>query len=173
MNGANTSNSLFKRLHFSKKSLLIPFLALAGPGLIAANAGNDAGGIATYASAGAQYGYRTLFLMLLVTIALVIVQEMCARIGAYTGEGLGSLIRERFSARQSSFALLAFTVANVGLVVSEFAGIAAALELFHVSRFVSIPIAAIFIWSLVIFGSYRRAERVFLILSLAFLAYPV
>jgi NRAMP (natural resistance-associated macrophage protein)-like metal ion transporter len=149
------------------------FLALAGPGLIAANAGNDAGGIATYASAGAQFGYRTLFFMLLVTIALVIVQEMCARLGAYTGEGLGSLIREHFSLRLATFALLVFVIANIGLVVSEFAGIAAALELFHVSRYISIPIAAVLIWSLVVFASYQKAERVFLLLSLAFLTYPV
>jgi NRAMP (natural resistance-associated macrophage protein)-like metal ion transporter len=151
---------------------LLTALAFAGPGLIAANAGNDAGGIATYASAGAQFGYQTLFLMLLITIALVVVQEMCARLGAYTGEGLGALIREQFSLRVTAFALLAFLVANLGLVVSEFAGIAAALELVGVSRYLSIPVAAAVIWALVLFGSYRYAERVFLILSLAFLAYP-
>lgn len=154
------------------KKLLLPFL-LAGPGLIAANAGNDAGGIATYASAGAQFGYRTLFIMLIVTVALVVVQEMSARIGAYTGEGLGSLIREHFSIRMTTFAIVAFIIANIGLVVSEFAGIAAALELFHVSRYISIPIAAVVVWSLVVFGSYRRAERLFLVLSLAFLTYPI
>lgn len=148
-------------------------LAFAGPGLIAANAGNDAGGIATYASAGSQFGYQTLFLMLLITVALVVVQEMCARLGAYTGEGLGALIREQFSLRVTAFALLAFLVANLGLVVSEFAGIAAALELVGVSKFVSIPIAAVVIWAIVVYGSYRYAERVFLVLSLAFLAYPV
>ena len=147
--------------------------AFAGPGLIAANAGNDAGGIATYASAGAQFGYETLFLMVLITVALVVVQEMCARLGAYTGQGLGALIREQFSLRVTAFALLAFLVANVGLVVSEFAGIAAALELVGVSKFVSIPVAAAVIWALVVYGSYRYAERVFLVLSLAFLAYPV
>src|SRR5581483_3069495 len=98
-------------------------LAVFGPGLIAASAGNDAGGIVTYASAGAQFGYRTLFAMVLVTVALVVVQEMCARLGAYTGEGLGALIREQFSIRVTAFALLALIVANVGLVVSEFAGI--------------------------------------------------
>ena len=152
---------------------LVAALAFAGPGLIAANAGNDAGGIATYASAGAQFGYQTLFLMLLITVALVVVQEMCARLGAYTGEGLGALIREQFSLRVTAFALLAFLAANVGLVVSEFAGIAAALELVGVSRFVSVPAAAIVIWALVVYGSYRYAERVFLVLSLAFLAYPV
>jgi Mn2+/Fe2+ NRAMP family transporter len=152
---------------------LLLALAFAGPGLIAANAGNDAGGIATYASAGAQFGYQTLFLMVLITVALVVVQEMCARLGAYTGEGLGALIREQFSLRVTAFALLAFLLANIGLVVSEFAGIAAALELVGVSKYVSIPVAAAVIWALVVFGSYRYAERVFLILSLAFLTYPV
>lgn len=148
-------------------------LAFAGPGLIAANAGNDAGGIATYASAGAQFGYQTLFVMVLITLALMVVQEMCARLGAYTGVGLGALIREQFSLRVTAFALLAFLVANVGLVVSEFAGIAAALQLLGVSKFVSIPVAAAAIWALVVYGSYRYAERVFLVLSLAFLTYPV
>jgi Mn2+/Fe2+ NRAMP family transporter len=152
---------------------LTALAALAGPGLIAANAGNDAGGIATYASAGAQFGYRTLFFMLLVTVALIVVQEMCARLGAYTGEGLGSLIREHFSIRSTMFALVAFVIANLGLVVSEFAGIGAAMELFHVSRFISIPISAVTIWLLIVFGSYQKAERIFLILSLAFFAYPV
>jgi Mn2+/Fe2+ NRAMP family transporter len=148
-------------------------LAFAGPGLIAANAGNDAGGIATYASAGAQFGYQTLFLMLVVTVALVVVQEMCARLGAYTGEGLGALIREQFSLRVTAVAIVAFVLANLGLVVSEFAGIAAAMEMFGVTRYVAVPIAAAVIWALVVFGSYRWAERIFLILSLAFLAYPV
>jgi len=148
-------------------------LALAGPGLVAASAGNDAGGIATYASAGAQFGYRTLFLMLLVAIALIIVQEMCARLGAFTGEGLGSLIREQFSLRLSALALGAFIIANLGLVVSEFAGIAAAMELLHISRYISIPIAALLVWSLVVLGSYRQAEKVFVALSLVFLTYPV
>ena len=155
------------------KRLFVGLLVFAGPGLIAANAGNDAGGIATYASAGAQFGYRTLFFMLLVTIALIIVQEMSARLGAFSGEGLGSLIREHFSIRWTTFALTAFVIANVGLVVSEFAGIAAALSLFHVSRFISIPVAAVFIWSLVVFSNYSKAERLFLVLSLAFLTYPI
>jgi NRAMP (natural resistance-associated macrophage protein)-like metal ion transporter len=154
-----------------RKILMV--LAFMGPGIIAANAGNDAGGIATYASAGAQYGYRTLFAMVLVTVALVVVQEMCARLGAYTGEGLGALIREQFSIRVTAFALLALIVANVGLVVSEFAGIAAAMELLHVSKYISIPVAAIAIWALVVFGSYKYAERLFLVLSLVFFAYPV
>ncbi|HZL07753.1 MAG TPA: divalent metal cation transporter [Candidatus Dormibacteraeota bacterium] len=164
---------MMKLRNLSSKRVLIAILAIAGPGLIAANAGNDAGGIATYASAGAQFGYRTLFFMVLVTIALVIVQEMCARLGAYTGEGLGSLIREQFSIRMTTLALGLFVVANIGLVVSEFAGIAAAFQLFNVSRYISVPIAAVLVWSLVMFGSYRRVERIFLVLSLAFLTYPV
>jgi NRAMP (natural resistance-associated macrophage protein)-like metal ion transporter len=157
----------------SLRRRILMVLAFMGPGIIAANAGNDAGGIATYASAGAQFGYRTLFAMVLVTVALVVVQEMCARLGAYTGEGLGALIREQFSIRVTAFALAALIVANVGLVVSEFAGIAAALELLGVSKYLSIPIAAVAIWALVVFGSYKYAERLFLILSLVFFAYPV
>jgi NRAMP (natural resistance-associated macrophage protein)-like metal ion transporter len=160
-----------RRPSIRRRVLLV--LAFMGPGIIAANAGNDAGGIATYASAGAQFGYRTLFAMVLVTIALVVVQEMCARLGAYTGEGLGSLIREQFSIRVTAFALVALVVANVGLVVSEFAGIAAAMQLLHVSRFISVPVAALVIWALVVFGSYKYAERLFLLLSLVFFAYPV
>lgn len=149
------------------------WLAVLGPGLIAANAGNDAGGIATYASAGSEFGYRTLFVMLLVTIALVIVQEMSARLGAHTGEGLMSLIREQFPLRASAFAIVCLLVANLGLVVSEFAGIGAAFELFGVSRYISIPIAALAIWAVVVFGNYRYAERVFLLLGLAFIMYPI
>jgi Mn2+/Fe2+ NRAMP family transporter len=148
-------------------------LAVMGPGIIAANAGNDAGGIITYASAGAEFGYRTLFFMVLVTVALVVVQEMCSRLGVFTGKGLAALIREEFSLRVAAFALVCLVVANVGLVVSEFAGIGAALELFGVSKYLSVPIAAVAIWALVLFGSYRYAERIFLVLSLVFLAYPV
>ncbi|MBV9817013.1 MAG: divalent metal cation transporter [Solirubrobacterales bacterium] len=152
---------------------LILVLAILGPGLIAANAGNDAGGIVTYASAGAQFGYRTLFVMLLVTVGLVVVQEMCARLGAYTGQGLGALIREQFSLRIAAFALVLLVIANTGLVVSEFAGIAAAMQLLHVSRYLSVPVAALAIWALVTLGSYRYAERIFLLLSLVFITYPI
>ena len=151
----------------------LTYLAIAGPGIIAANAGNDAGGIITYASAGAQYRYRTLFLMVLVTVGLVVVQEMCARLGTFTGKGLAALIREEFSLRLASFALFFLVVANVGLVVSEFAGIGAAMQLLGVSRYISIPIAAVSIWALVMFGSYRYAERLFLVLSLVFFSYPI
>ena len=149
------------------------YLMVIGPGLIAANAGNDAGGVVTYASAGAEFRYRVLFLMVLITLALIIVQEMAARLGAYTGQGLMSLIREEFSLRVATFAVVCLIVANLGLVVAEFAGIAAALEIFGVSRYLSVPIAAAVIWGSVVFGSYRYAERIFLLLSLVFFAYPI
>ncbi len=152
---------------------LLAVLAILGPGLIAANAGNDAGGILTYASAGAQFGYRTLFLMVLITVALIVVQEMCSRLGVFTGEGLGGLIREQFSARPTFFALALLLVANAGLTVSEFAGVGAAMEIFGVSPRISIPIAALAVWALTVLGSYSRAERLFLLLTLAFLAYPI
>lgn len=148
-------------------------LGVFGPGLIAASAGNDAGGIITYASAGAQFAYRTLFVMVLVTVALVVVQEMSARLGVYTGQGLVSLIREHFPLRLAGAAVAFLVVANLGLVVSEFAGIAAAFEHFGVSRYLSVPLAAVGVWAAVVLGSYKYAERVFLILTLVFLAYPV
>jgi Mn2+/Fe2+ NRAMP family transporter len=152
---------------------VVGVLGVLGPGVVAANAGNDAGGIAAYASAGAQFAYRMLFLMVLITVALVVVQEMSARLGAYTGEGLVSLIREQFSLRVGAFAILCLLVANLGLVVSEFAGIGAAFEIFGVSRYLAVPLAAVGIWATVIFGSYRYAERVFLLLTVTFLAYPI
>jgi Mn2+/Fe2+ NRAMP family transporter len=152
---------------------VLAYLAIAGPGLIAANAGNDAAGIATYSSAGSQFVYRTLFFMVLVTVALVMVQEMAVRLGTFTGKGIAALIREQFSLRLTGVALFCVLLANTGLVVSEFAGIGAAFELVGVSRYLVIPPAAVVIWALVLFGSYRYAERVFLLLSLAFFAYPI
>jgi Mn2+/Fe2+ NRAMP family transporter len=160
-----------RRRPLRRRVLLI--VTIAGPGLIAAAAGNDAGGIVTYSSAGSQYRYRTLFLMLLIGIGLALVQEMSARLGAISGKGLASLIREEFSIRLTSLALGALVIANVGIVVSEFAGIATAFELFGVSRYITVPISAIAIWLLVLLGSYRYAERVFLLLTVAFFAYPV
>jgi Mn2+/Fe2+ NRAMP family transporter len=148
-------------------------LAVFGPGLISANAGNDAGGILTYASAGSQFGYRMLFLMVLITVGLVVVQEMCSRLGVYTGKGLGGLLREQFSVQRSTFALILLLVANAGLTVSEFAGVGAAFDIWGVSKYVSVPIAAVAVWALTVFGTYSKAERLFLILTLAFLAYPI
>lgn len=152
---------------------LLAYLAVIGPGVIAANAGNDAGGIATYASAGADYGYNLLWTLIPLVLALGIVQETCARMGAVTGKGLSDLIREQFGVRWTVLVMLALLVANGGVTVSEFAGIAAATELFGVPRYVSVPLAAFAVWWLVVKGSYRRVERVFLLMSLVFLGYIV
>ena len=148
-----------------------PYFLALGPGLLAASAGNDAGGIATYASAGALYGYGLLWAMVLVTLFVGVVQEMSARMGAVTGKGFSDLVRESFSLRVTAFILLTLFIANAGIIVSEFIGIAAASELFGVSRYVSVPLAAVFVWLLVTRGSYGRVEKIFLALSLGFLAY--
>ncbi|WP_236653650.1 NRAMP family divalent metal transporter [Streptacidiphilus melanogenes] len=152
---------------------IVALVGVAGPGLVAANAGNDAAGIATYASAGSQFTYGTLFFMVLVTIALVLVQEMAVRLGAFTGKGLGALIREQFSLRATALALGCLLLANTGLVVSEFAGIGAGFELLGIPKWAIIPPAALLLWGLVLFGSYRYAERIFLVMSLVFFAYPI
>ncbi|MEP6921621.1 MAG: Nramp family divalent metal transporter [bacterium] len=152
---------------------LLVYLAILGPGMITANAGNDAGGIATFASIGAEFGYRLLWILIPITISLGLVQEMCARMGAITGKGLADLIRERFGVRWTAFVMLALLIANGGVTVSEFVGIAAATELFGIPRFISVPLAGIGIWWLVVKGSYQRVERVFLLMALVFLGYIV
>jgi Mn2+/Fe2+ NRAMP family transporter len=149
------------------------YLSILGPGIITANAGNDAGGIATFASVGADHGYKLLWLLIPLTISLGIVQEMCARMGAVTGKGLADLIRERFGVRWTAVVMLALLIANGGVTVSEFVGVAAAMELFGVARYFSVPVAAIAIWWLVVKGTYQRIERVFLAMSLVFLGYVV
>jgi Mn2+/Fe2+ NRAMP family transporter len=148
-----------------------PYFLAIGPGLLAASAGNDAGGIATYASAGALYGYGLLWAMVLITLFVGVVQEMSARMGAVTGKGFADLVRESFSLRVTTFILFTLFIANAGIIVSEFIGIAAASELFGISRYISVPIAAVFVWLLVTRGSYARVEKIFLALSLVFLAY--
>ncbi|HKH45623.1 MAG TPA: Nramp family divalent metal transporter [Thermoanaerobaculia bacterium] len=154
-----------------KSRRLSPYLLALGPGLLAAAAGNDAGGIATYASAGASYGYGLLWALVLVTICVGVVQEMSARMGAVTGKGFSDLIRESFSLRATALILLTLLVANAGIIVSEFIGIAAAAELFGVSRYVAVPLSAVLVWLLITRGSYGWVERIFLVLSFAFLAY--
>jgi NRAMP (natural resistance-associated macrophage protein)-like metal ion transporter len=147
--------------------------AVLGPGLIAANAGNDAGGIATYASVGAKYGYDLLWMMVLITISLIVVQEMAARMGAVTGKGLAELIREQYGPRWSLFSTASVLLANLGICISEFVGIGAALSLAHVPVQLSVPIAAVVIWLLVVRGSYKVAERVFIAMTIPFFAYPI
>lgn len=148
-------------------------LLILGPGLVAANAGNDAGGIATYASVGAKFGYDLLWMMLLITFSLAIVQEMAARLGAATGRGLLDLVRERFGIGWALFAVLVVLVANGGVTISEFVGIRSALELFGISAWISVPLAAVLLWWLVVKGSYASVEKIFLAMTLVFFAYPV
>jgi NRAMP (natural resistance-associated macrophage protein)-like metal ion transporter len=157
----------------ARRRRLLAYIAILGPGMITANAGNDAGGIATFASVGADFGYSLLWLLIPITISLGIVQEMCARMGAVTGKGLADLIRERFGVRWTALIMLALLIANAGVTVSEFVGIAAASELFGASHYISVPLAAILVWFLVVKGSYKKVERVFLMMSLVFLGYIV
>ena len=152
---------------------LLTYIAILGPGMITANAGNDAGGIATFASVGAEFGYSLLWTLIPIAISLGIVQEMCARMGAVTGKGLADLIRERFGVRWTALIMLALLIANAGVTVSEFVGIAAAAELFGVSRFIVVPLAAILVWWLVAKGSYKKVEKAFLAMSVVFLGYIV
>jgi Mn2+/Fe2+ NRAMP family transporter len=152
--------------------LLLVFAAL-GPGLIAANAGNDAGGIATYASVGAKYGYDLLWMMVVITVSLIVVQEMAARMGAVTGKGLAELIREQYGVRWSAFATVSVLIANLGICISEFVGIGAALGLAHVPKYASIPVAALVVWLLLVRGTYKLAERIFVLMTIPFFAYPI
>lgn len=154
-----------------KRGRFLVFLSVIGPGIVAAAAGNDSGGIATYSVAGADFGYRMLWILLFTTVALVIVQEMAARMGAVTGKGFAALIRERFGLRVSLFAMLALLVSNVATTIAQFAGVAAAMELFGVSLYFSVPVAMVVVWLLVVRGSYRNVEKVFLALSAVFVAY--
>jgi len=149
------------------------YLAVLGPGIIAANAGNDASGIATYSSVGAAYGYSLLWIFLPMVVSLIIVQEMCVRMGVVTGQGLADLIREQFGVRWTAFVMLALLIANTGVIISEFVGIAQASELFGIPRYFTIPLTAALIWWLVVKGSQKRVERVFLTMSLVFLCYVV
>ncbi len=156
-----------------KRFSLLFYLGVLGPGLIAANAGNDAGGIATYSTMGAQFGFQMLWVMVIVGIGVAVVQEMCARMGAATGKGLSDLIRENFSIRLTAFVMLAFLVANGGVIVSEFIGIASALLIFGIPQWIGAPIAGLLVWFLIARGSYNRVEKVFLVLTVAFFAYIV
>jgi NRAMP (natural resistance-associated macrophage protein)-like metal ion transporter len=150
---------------------LLFYLGIFGPGLIAANAGNDPGGIATYSSMGSQFGYSLLWVMVVLTVGMALVQEMCARMGAVTGKGLSDLIRENFPLRLTVFIMFVFLLANGGVVVSEFIGIAAALNLFGVPSWIGAPCGGLLIWLLVARGSYKNVEKIFLGLTFVFFAY--
>lgn len=150
---------------------LITYLAVLGPGMIAANAGNDASGIATYSTVGAGFGYSLLWAFVPMALSLIVVQEMCVRMGVVTGQGLADLIREQFGVRWTTLVMLALFVANTGVIISEFVGIAQASELLGISRFISVPLTAGLIWWLVVKGTQKRVERVFLTMSLVFFTY--
>jgi Mn2+/Fe2+ NRAMP family transporter len=167
------SGKLFRPLRaFSRKNILL-FLAILGPGIITANVDNDAGGITTYSLAGAHFGYSLLWVMLPTTVALVVIQEMCARMGAVTGKGLSDLIRESFGVKVTFYVMIALLLTNMGNSISEFAGIAASLEIFGVSRYISVPLSAFFVWLLVVKGSYKFVEKVFLVACIVYIAYPI
>jgi len=168
-----TASVLIAPLRKISRRNIFMFLALLGPGIITANVDNDAGGITTYSLAGAQFGLSLLWMMLPTTVALVVVQEMCARMGAVTGKGLSDLIRESFGVKITFYVMIALFLTNIGNTVSEFAGIAASMELFGVSRYVSVPLGAVAVWLLIVKGSYRIVEKVFLVACLVYVAYPV
>ena len=157
---------------FSPRNVML-FLAILGPGIITANVDNDAGGITTYSLAAANYGYAILWMMIPTTIALVVIQEMCARMGAVTGKGLSDLIRESFGVKVTFYVMIALLLTNMGNSISEFAGIAASLEIFGISKYISVPVCAVLVWLLIVKGSYKVVEKVFLVACLVYIAYPI
>src|SRR5262244_919393 len=163
---------LQKRLRGLRRRVAL-LLAVVGPGLITSNVDNDAGGISVYTQAGAQYGYALLWSLIPMTIALYVTGEMCARMGVVTGKGLSDLIREEFGFRSTFFVMTAGFFVDLANVVAEFAGIAAAMQIFHVSKYISVPIAAVLVWILVLRGTYRQVEVIFLIACAFYLSYVV
>ncbi|WP_263366000.1 Nramp family divalent metal transporter [Edaphobacter bradus] len=153
------------------RTRLMLLLAVLGPGFITANVDNDSGGILTYSQAGAQYGYTLLWTMIPITLALIVVQEMCARMGAVTGKGLSDLIREEFGLRITFFIMILLVIVNFGNVMAEFSGIASSMQLFHISKYISVPACAFIVWALVVKGDYKSVEKVFLVASVVYIAY--
>jgi Mn2+/Fe2+ NRAMP family transporter len=151
----------------------VVFLAIVGPGLITANVDNDSGGIYTYSQAGAKWGYLPLWTLIPITLLLIVTQEMCSRMGAVTGKGLSDLIREEFGLRTTVFLMAALVLVNYTNVVSEFAGIASSLELFHISRYISVPVCAVAVWYLVVRGTYRSVEKIFLVSCTIYVTYII
>jgi len=162
------------RKYFSRfRYHIAVFLAVAGPGIITANVDNDAGGILTYSQAGAQFGYLPLWTLIPITLLLIVTQEMCSRMGAVTGKGLSDLIREEYGLRITFVMMALLVIVNLTNVMAEFAGIAASLELFHISRFISVPLAAFAVWFLVVKGNYQSVEKIFLIACGLYITYII
>jgi len=153
------------------KTQILLFFAVVGPGFITANVDNDAGGIFTYSAAGAQFGHMLLWTMIPITVALIVVQEMCARMGAVTGKGLSDLIREEYGLRITFLMMIGILITNFGNIIAEFAGIAGSMELFGVSKYYSVPICAVIVWLIVVKGQYKTVEKVFLTASFFYLTY--
>ena len=153
------------------KTQFVLFLAVLGPGIITANVDNDAGGILTYSQAGAQFGYMLLWTLIPITLALIVVQEMCARMGVVTGKGLSDLIREEFGLRITFIMMILLVIVNFGNVIAEFSGIAGSMQLFHISKYLSVPVCAVLVWLLVVKGDYKGVEKVFLAASAFYIAY--
>jgi len=149
------------------------FFALFGPGIITSNVDNDAGGITTYSLAGSEFGLSLLWTLIPITLALIVIQEMCARMGVVSGKGLSDLIRERFGARATFYLMIALFLTNLGNAISNFAGVAASMEIFGVSKYVSVPLSAFFVWWLVVKGSYKSVEKAFLVACLFYISYIV
>jgi Mn2+/Fe2+ NRAMP family transporter len=161
---------LQKRIRALRHRLTL-LLAVIGPGLITSNVDNDAGGISVYTQAGAQYGYALLWSLIPMTIALYVTEEMCARMGVVTGKGLSDLIREEFGFRPTFFVMITGFFVDLANVVAEFAGVAAAMQIFHVSKYIAVPLAAMLVWILVIRGTYRQVEAIFLFACILYLSY--
>ncbi|NWF56143.1 MAG: Nramp family divalent metal transporter [Syntrophaceae bacterium] len=154
------------------KSLAV-FFALFGPGIITSNVDNDAGGITTYSLAGSEFGLSLLWTLIPITLALIVIQEMCARMGVVSGKGLSDLIRERFGARATFYLMIALFLTNLGNAISNFAGVAASMEIFGVSKYISVPLSAFFVWWLVVKGSYKSVEKAFLVACLFYVSYII
>jgi NRAMP (natural resistance-associated macrophage protein)-like metal ion transporter len=157
----------------SSNNRFLAYLAVLGPGIIAASSGNEASGIATYSTAGAEYGYTLLWSFIPMTICFIVAQEMCVRMGVVTGKGLADLIREQFGVRWTVLIMSALLVANTGIIIAEFVGIAQAGELFGVSRYIAVPITAVVVWWLVVRGTPKTVEQIFLLMSSVFLTYII
>lgn len=170
---ASVSPNTSSEAPLKKRSKLLLILMAMGPGIVTAMAGNDAGGISTYSTVGAKFGYLTLWVIPVMCILLVVVQTTATRMGAVTGKGFAALIRERFGIRLTALAMLALLIGNVATTFSEFAGIASGMEMFGVPRWISVPIAATAVWGLIVGGSYKRVQNVFLALSFVFISYII
>jgi Mn2+/Fe2+ NRAMP family transporter len=173
VDGLRTRGTSFQKRIRGLRRRLTLLLAVVGPGLITSNVDNDAGGISVYTQAGAQYGYALLWSLIPMTIALYVTEEMCARMGVVTGKGLSDLIREEFGFRPTFFVMVTGFFVDLANVVAEFAGVAAAMQIFHISKYISVPIAAILVWVLVLRGTYRQVEVIFLAACVLYLSYVV